>query len=205
MKQKQSKPAAYFDVPAMNATAVASQLHTVCKDVEEAIKEKEGSKDSINPKQFGDRIRNLAGSSGKMGYVFVNPSKDLAKGTDFFALLWDMVRTYNYDPLGCFLKGKESGSSAVINLSVFVDMNSSLSGDISPIVSSIVGICFQSKSFVSDLANYQSYYFDSVDMLQSYADEVLHKDINVKEFIERNKITEEEFLSGLTYGLPSMS
>lgn len=63
MKQKQSKPAAYFDKPAMNVTAITSKLRTVCKEVEEAIQEKEGSTESIPTNEFAQRIKNLSGNT----------------------------------------------------------------------------------------------------------------------------------------------
>lgn len=61
MKQKQSKPAAYFDVPAMNTTAVASQFKQVCEDVANAIREQKGSTDKILPKDFSSEIRSISG------------------------------------------------------------------------------------------------------------------------------------------------
>lgn len=193
MKQKQSKPAAYFDVPAMNATAVASQLHTVCKDVEEAIKEKEGSEDSINPKQFGDRIRNLSGSSGKMGYTFIDVSSDEGK------MFVDAVGS-NLAEIGAICKIGIEDEFTACPFFLFEYVFSSVSG-FDPI-ENICAVALPSITIMPDVSNdLLGSYYDTSDVLQLLFNG-LRVDINAKEFIEQNKITEEEFLSGLTYVIP---
>lgn len=70
MKQKQSKPAAYFDVPAMNTTAVAAQFKQFRTEVADAIREKKGTTDPIHPKDFGEEIKNLSGGSSDILYFY---------------------------------------------------------------------------------------------------------------------------------------
>lgn len=67
MKQKQSKPAAYFDVPAMNTTAIASQFKQICEEVANAIREQKGSTDKILPKDFSSEIRSISGGGNETG------------------------------------------------------------------------------------------------------------------------------------------
>lgn len=70
MKQKQSKPAAYFDVPAMNTTAIASQFKQVCEEVADAIREQKGSTDKILPKDFSSEIRSISGGGSVKEYYY---------------------------------------------------------------------------------------------------------------------------------------
>lgn len=64
MKQKQSKPAAYFDVPAMNTTAVASQFKQFRTEVADAIRAKKGTTELINPQDFAEEISTISGGGG---------------------------------------------------------------------------------------------------------------------------------------------
>lgn len=70
MKTKQSKPAAYFDAPAMNQQAIASQFKEFKTEVANAIREKKGTTDPIHPKDFGEEIKNLSGGSSNILYFY---------------------------------------------------------------------------------------------------------------------------------------
>lgn len=56
-----SKAAAYFDVPAMNQQAIASQFKEFKTEVANAIREKKGTTEAIHPKDFGEEIKSLSG------------------------------------------------------------------------------------------------------------------------------------------------
>ena len=76
MKQKQSKPAAYFDAPAMNQQAIASQFKEFKTEVANAIREKKGTTDPIHPKDFGEEIKNLSGGSSDILYFYDGSTTD---------------------------------------------------------------------------------------------------------------------------------
>ena len=64
MKQKQSKPAAYFDVPSMNVQATASQFKQFRTEVADAIRAKKGTSESINPQDFAEEIASIETGGG---------------------------------------------------------------------------------------------------------------------------------------------
>ena len=78
MKTK-SKPAAYFDVPAMNQQAIASQFKEFKTEVADAIRAKKGTTEAIHPKDFAEEIRNIEGgesASTTEYYLFTYPNNE---------------------------------------------------------------------------------------------------------------------------------
>lgn len=74
MKTK-SKAAAYFDVPAMNQHAIASQFKEFRTEVADAIREKKGTTEPINPKDFAEEISTISdGNGGGGNYVYFDIS-----------------------------------------------------------------------------------------------------------------------------------
>lgn len=91
MKTK-SKPSAYFDVPAMNQQAIASQFKQFRTEVADAIREKKGTTDPIDPKDFGEEIKNLSGggSSSEIPEVMGLMVEELAFGdSSYYSVCFD--------------------------------------------------------------------------------------------------------------------
>lgn len=100
MKTK-SKVAAYFDPPAMNQHAIASQFKEFRTEVADAIREKKGTTEPINPKDFAEEISTISGGGEEWHYYNFNTpmsdvSFDAAASTIFLTLVKVQSKNLSY-------------------------------------------------------------------------------------------------------------
>lgn len=97
MKTK-SKPAAYFDPPAMNQQAIASQFKEFRTEVADAIREKKGTTEPINPKDFAEEISTISGGGDEWHYYnFNTPMADVSFDAAADTLFLTLVKVQEKD------------------------------------------------------------------------------------------------------------
>lgn len=189
MKQKQSKPAAYFDVPAMNTTAIASQFKQVCEEVADAIREQKGSTDKILPKDFSSEIRNISGGGSVKEYYYRLKEPTVIADVDEISIMIQSIilgmhGIVNNPEIGNVLT---SGFEVISNGSfpctaiMFYDI---------PMYSTVNrGDYVYSAKFVGDWPN------RVVNLVSVFGGEITYDDavVQINQFVE--PITEEEFFN----------
>lgn len=175
-----------------------NNLGDFLKDLANAIREKKGSTDLINPQNFSDEIRNLQNESRAAGkYIAIND--DNAVLIDILGQLYNYMG--GYDIFNAQLKMEVEGQLASLPLAMILQM-STYSG-FNP-TEYIKSIYISPRVYIPDLGSaIKTFYYDSIEALQ-YMSDGMGNDFDVTEYITPYEITEEEFLDGLIYGMPEL-
>lgn len=199
MKNIKSKPAAYFDVPSMNVQATASQFKQFRTEVADAIREKTGSTDAINPKDFAEQIKNLSGSSTSLGYKYFdvreNPYIILGKISGIF----DLVAASPAMHISSLVKLKTDTGHVWVDFGVMCLTNSSGIGG-----GDLVAVALSKNVIATSSDLLTSNVIDIYDFLTFFETMNGSEDLSFIDFLKSHEITEAEFLEGTIEGLPQM-
>lgn len=198
MKNIKSKPAAYFDVPSMNVQATASQFKRFRTEVADAIREKTGSTDAINPKDFGEEIKNLSGSNTRLGYKYFdireNPYHIFTKMASIFEMIGSSLTSFSA------LAKVQAGTVVVM---VDIGMMCLTNG------SGVAGGDLVALALSKNIPSYNqmtetTHIIDIYDFLALFETMNGSEDLSYIDFLKSHEITEAEFLEGTVEGLPQM-
>lgn len=171
-----------------------NNLGDFLKDLANAIREKKGSTELINPQNFSDEIRNLQGKSGK--YISINENN-----SDLIYLLIRFSDSFGIDLFNTVCKISAEGKALACPLTLFLNI-STYSG--APLSDMINALYIPSIMYIPDLSvSTNGYYCDSVEALQ-YVGDAFGAEVDINTLITPYEITEEEFLDGLIYGMPEL-
>lgn len=198
MKNIKSKPAAYFDVPSMNVQATASQFKQFRAEVADAIREKTGSTDAINPKDFAEQIKNLSGSNTTLGYKYFNVSESQYYVLNKIAGIFEMVSS-NLTSFSALAKVQVGTVVAMVDIGMMCLTNSSGVSD-----GNLVALALSKNIASYNQMTETTHIIDIYDFLTLFETINGSEDLSYIDFLKSHEITEAEFLEGTVEGLPQM-
>lgn len=198
MQIRKSKPAAYFDKPSMNVHAVTSQFKQFRTEVADAIREKTGSTDTINPKDFAEQIKNLSGSNTRLGYKYFDISENPYHFFSKMAGIFEMVES-SLTSFSALAKVQEGTVVAVVDIGMMCLTNSSGVAD-----GELVALALSKNIASYNQMTETTHIIDIYDFLTLYETMNGSEDLSYIDFLKSHEITEAEFLEGTVEGLPQM-
>lgn len=198
MKNIKSKPAAYFDVPSMNVQATASQFKQFRTEVADAIREKTGSTDAINPKDFAEQIKNLSGSNTSLGYKYFNVSESSHHFFSKIASIFDMVE-HSLTSFSALAKVQAGTVVAMVDIGMMCLTHGSGVAD-----GDLVALALSKNIPSYNQMTETTHIIDIYDFLTLFETMSGSEDLSYIDFLKSHEITEAEFLEGTVEGLPQI-
>ena len=198
MQVRKSKPAAYFDRPSMNVQATASQFKQFRTEVADAIREKTGSTEAINPKDFAEQIKNLSGSNATLGYRYFDVSESPYNLFNKLVNIFEMVES-GFMSFSALAKAQMGTSIAIVDIGIMCLTNGSGIPD-----ANVKAIALAKNSTGYNQMTETTHIIDLYDFLHLAETATGSEDLSYIDFLKNHEITEAEFLEGTVEGLPQM-